>query len=60
MDDRIVRLAALQEAGEDLSPTTEEAMALEFADRHGHELRYVAAACGCGTISGSETGEGFL
>lgn len=41
-DDNIVRLAALQDSGE-LSPATEEAIALAYADRHAHELRYVAA-----------------
>ena len=40
-DDNIVRLAALQESG-DISPTSEDAIALAFADRHGDELRYVA------------------
>jgi P4 family phage/plasmid primase-like protien len=40
-DDNIVRLAALQESGE-ISPTSEDAIALAFADRHGDELRYVA------------------
>ena len=40
--DNIVRLAELQENGE-LPPTAEDAIALAFADRHAHELRYVAA-----------------
>jgi putative DNA primase/helicase len=39
--DNIIRLAALQNAGE-VSPETEEAIALAFADRHAHELRHVA------------------
>ena len=38
--DNIVRLAELQADGE-LPPTAEDAMALVFADRHEHELRYV-------------------
>jgi putative DNA primase/helicase len=42
MDDNIIRLAALQESGE-ISPAAEESIALEFAARHAHELRYVAA-----------------
>src|SRR5262249_22660092 len=42
MDDNIVRLAELQDSGE-LSPTAEESLALAYADRHAHELRYVAA-----------------
>ena len=41
-DSNIIRLAALQESGE-LPPTAEDAIALTFADRHAHELRYVAA-----------------
>jgi putative DNA primase/helicase len=41
-DSNIVKLAALQENGE-LPPTAEDAIALAFADRHAHELRYVAA-----------------
>ena len=39
--DNIVKLAALQESGE-LPPTAEDSIALVFADRHGHGLRYVA------------------
>jgi putative DNA primase/helicase len=39
--DNIIRLATAQDAGE-VSPETEEAIALAFADRHAHELRYVA------------------
>jgi putative DNA primase/helicase len=39
--DNIVRLAELQDSGE-LSPATEESLALAFADRHAPELRYVA------------------
>jgi putative DNA primase/helicase len=41
-EDNILRLATLQESGKDLS-VTEDAMALEFAERHAHELRFVAA-----------------
>jgi putative DNA primase/helicase len=40
-DDNIVRLAALQDSGKDAS-TTEDALALLFAERHAHELRYIA------------------
>jgi putative DNA primase/helicase len=39
--DNIVRLAELQDSGE-LSPAAEESLALAFAERHAHELRYVA------------------
>ena len=42
VDDNIIRLARLQDAGE-LPPTAEDALALAYADRHAHELRYVAA-----------------
>jgi len=42
MDDNIIRLAELQDSGE-LSPAAEESLALAYADRHAHELRYVAA-----------------
>src|SRR5262245_50119997 len=42
MDDNIIRLAELQDNNE-LSPATEEALALAYADRHANELRYVAA-----------------
>jgi len=42
MTDNIFKLAALQESGE-LPPTAEDSLALAFADRHAHELRYVAA-----------------
>ena len=42
MTKNIVRLAELQETGE-LPPTAEDAIALTFAERHAHELRYVAA-----------------
>src|SRR5262249_18552846 len=42
MDDNIIRLAKLQDGGE-LSPAAEESLALAYADRHAHELRYVAA-----------------
>jgi len=40
--ENIVRLAELQDNGE-LPPTAEDAIALTFAERHAHELRYVAA-----------------
>jgi putative DNA primase/helicase len=40
--DNILKLAALQQDGE-LPPSAEDAIALVFAERHGHELRYVAA-----------------
>jgi putative DNA primase/helicase len=40
--DNIVKLAKLQEDGE-LPPNAEDAIALTFAERHAHELRYVAA-----------------
>jgi putative DNA primase/helicase len=40
--DNIIKLAALQESGE-LPPAAEESIALAFAQRHAHELRYVAA-----------------
>jgi putative DNA primase/helicase len=40
-DDNIVRLARLQENGE-LPPTAEDSIALTFADRHAHDMRYVA------------------
>src|SRR5262245_24808975 len=42
MYENILKLAELQDGGE-LSPTTEEAIALAYADRHWLELRYVAA-----------------
>jgi putative DNA primase/helicase len=42
MVDNIIRLAELQDSGE-LSPFAEESLALAYADRHAHELRYVAA-----------------
>ena len=42
MDENIVRLSALQDSGKDIS-ATEDAMALEFAERHASHLRYVAA-----------------
>jgi putative DNA primase/helicase len=41
-ENNIVRLSALQDSGE-ISPATEEAIALAYADRHAHEVRYVAA-----------------
>jgi len=40
--DNIIKLAALQEGGE-LPPVAEDSIALAFAERHAHELRYVAA-----------------
>src|SRR5262245_46790252 len=40
--DNVVRLAELQDSGE-LSPAAEESLALAYAERHAHELRYVAA-----------------
>jgi putative DNA primase/helicase len=40
--DNIIKLAELQDRGQ-LPPTSEEAMALEFAARHEQELRYIAA-----------------
>lgn len=39
--DNIVKLAALQDNGE-LPPAAEDAIALDFADRHQDALRYVA------------------
>ena len=39
--DNVVRLAALQDAGE-VAPATEEAIALAYADSHAHEVRFVA------------------
>jgi putative DNA primase/helicase len=42
-DENIVRLAALQESGKEIPPTAEDSIALAFADRYAHELRYVAA-----------------
>ena len=41
-DDNIVRLAELLENGNEVPPTAEDSIALLFADRHSHELRYVA------------------
>jgi putative DNA primase/helicase len=41
-DSNVIGLAALQESGE-LPPTAEDAIALVFADRHAHELRYDGA-----------------
>lgn len=40
--DNIVQLTALQDAGGELSATSEEAIALAFAQRHAGHLRYVA------------------
>jgi putative DNA primase/helicase len=40
-EDNIVRLSRLQQSGE-LPPTAEDSIALTFANRHAHELRYVA------------------
>jgi putative DNA primase/helicase len=42
MTDNILKLARLQENGGLLSPVAEDSIALLFAERHGHELRYVA------------------
>jgi putative DNA primase/helicase len=42
MDNIVRRLAELQDSGE-LSPAAEESLALAYAERHAHELRYVAA-----------------
>lgn len=42
VDDNIIRLAALQDSGKEIPPTAEDSIALAFADRHAHELRYVA------------------
>lgn len=39
--DNIIRLAELQDSGKDIN-TTEDAMALVFAERHAGHLRYVA------------------
>src|SRR5436190_5142028 len=41
-NDNIIRLAEFQDSGE-LSPAAEESLALAYAGRHAHELRYVAA-----------------
>jgi len=41
-NDNIIRLAEFQDNGE-LSPAAEESLALAYAERHAHELRYVAA-----------------
>ena len=42
MDDNVIRLAELQDSGE-LSPAAEESLALAYAERHAHKLRYLAA-----------------
>jgi putative DNA primase/helicase len=42
MHENIVRLAELQDSGKDVS-TTEDAMALAFAEQHASHLRFVAA-----------------
>ena len=39
--DNLIRLAELQVSGKDIN-TTEDAMALVFAERHAGHLRYVA------------------
>jgi hypothetical protein len=39
--DNIIRLAELQDSGKDIN-TTEDGMALMFAERHAGHLRYVA------------------
>jgi putative DNA primase/helicase len=41
MDERIIKLAALQDRGE-LPPTSEDALALDFAARYADRLRHVA------------------
>jgi putative DNA primase/helicase len=41
-DSNIIRLAAMQEAGNQVGPASEDGMALAFAERYGDELRYVA------------------
>ena len=41
-DNNIIRLAELQNSGKGIPPTAEDSIALAFADRHAHELRYVA------------------
>jgi len=41
-DDNIVRLAALQESGNEIPPTAEDSIALAFAERHADQLRHVA------------------
>ena len=41
-DENVIRLAEFQDSGE-LPPTSEEAIALEFAARHAGRLRHVAA-----------------
>jgi putative DNA primase/helicase len=41
-DENVIRLAEFQDSGE-LPPTSEEAIALEFAARHAEALRHVAA-----------------
>ena len=42
MTDNVIKLATLQENGE-LPPNAEDSIALAFAERHAHGLRYVAA-----------------
>jgi putative DNA primase/helicase len=43
MMESILKLAAWQAENDELPPTAEDAIALVFAERHGHELRFVAA-----------------
>jgi putative DNA primase/helicase len=38
----IIELAVLQDSGKEIPPTAEDSIALAFADRHAHELRYAA------------------
>jgi phage/plasmid-associated DNA primase len=42
MNENIIKLADLQDAGE-LPATSEDALALAYADRHAEDSRYVAA-----------------
>jgi putative DNA primase/helicase len=42
-DSNIIRLAAMQEAGEQVEPASEDGMALAFAERYADELRYISA-----------------
>jgi putative DNA primase/helicase len=39
--ENILKLAAQQAEGDELPPHAEDAIALVFAERHGHEMRYV-------------------
>ena len=42
-DDNIVRLAALQESGNEIPPNAEDSIALAFAEKYADQLRFVAA-----------------